>query len=88
MNAETTRWTIVVDYELDRSLRRHLADCGGKKGDISAFVTQAVNKALLRDAQVRNWERNKDLSEKDLEQLELSIADEVHAVRQQNSTNK
>jgi hypothetical protein len=83
MNSQTTRWTIVVDSDLDRNLRRFLADRGGKKGDISAFVTQAVNKMLLREAMQASWARNKDLSEEEITAFERLIEDEVKTARQQ-----
>jgi DNA-binding ferritin-like protein (Dps family) len=84
MNSQTTRWTIAVDRDLDRNLRRFLADRGGKKGDISAFVTQAVNKMLLREAMQASWARNKDLSGEDIASFERLIEDEVKATRQKN----
>jgi Arc/MetJ-type ribon-helix-helix transcriptional regulator len=83
MNSQTTRWTIVVENELDRTLRRFLADRGGKKGDISAFVTQAVSRMLLREAMQASWSRNKTITETDALEFERLIEDEMKAVRQQ-----
>ncbi len=82
MNAQTTRWTIVVDKALDRDLRRYLAENGGKKGDISIFVTRAVNKLLLREALKQSWSENADLSAAEIAALEDEIDNEVKTVRQ------
>lgn len=41
------RWTIVVDEETDRAVRTLIARNGGKKGDLSKFVTSAARKAAL-----------------------------------------
>ena len=44
---ELTRWSVRVSRQTDISLRSHLAERGGKKGDLSKFIEQAVNKELL-----------------------------------------
>ncbi len=45
---ELTRWSVKVSRDTDISLRTHLAERGGKKGDLSKFIEQAVNNELLR----------------------------------------
>ena len=45
---ELSRWTVKVSKDTDISLRSYLAVRGGKKGDLSKFIEQAVNTALLR----------------------------------------
>ena len=45
---EFTCWSVKVSKETDISLRTHLAEHGGKKGDLSKFIEQAVNNELLR----------------------------------------
>lgn len=50
MGEETVRWTIVVDKATDIDLRTHLAERGLKKGDLSKFVEDAVNRRLLRES--------------------------------------
>jgi hypothetical protein len=45
---EVTRWSVKVSKETDISLRTYLAERGGKKGDLSKFIEQAVNTELLR----------------------------------------
>jgi hypothetical protein len=43
MAASATRWSLVVSSETDRELRRFLAESGGgRKGDLSRFVEEAV----------------------------------------------
>jgi Arc/MetJ-type ribon-helix-helix transcriptional regulator len=79
MNEQMTRWTVVVDKKLDRDVRRSLADQGGKKGDLSNFVRQAVEAALFR----REWqaisEQNKGMTEAEVMAL---VNDEIAAYRQ------
>ena len=45
---ELTRWNLKVSRETDVALRTFLAERGGKKGDLSRFVEDAVNRAVLR----------------------------------------
>lgn len=51
------RWTITVDDETDRTIRTHLARSGGKKGDLSKFVTRAAR-------QVAFWETVDEVRDK------------------------
>jgi len=60
-----TRWTIKVSQEIDRNLRVYLAEHGGRKGDLSRFVEQAVEERLYRLTLDDVQERNADLSEAD-----------------------
>ncbi len=39
---DTTRWTVSVSKETDIAVRGFLAQCGMKKGDLSAFIEDAV----------------------------------------------
>ena len=49
MASSATRWNLVVSSETDRALRQYLAGAGGgRKGDLSRFVEEAV--------QARVWE--------------------------------
>ena len=42
-----TRWSLVVSKETDQSLRQYLAESGGgRKGDLSRFVEEAVRNQL------------------------------------------
>ena len=46
---DTVRWSLKVSRETDEALRAYLGRTGGRKGDLSKFVQQAVQ-ARLRDA--------------------------------------
>jgi hypothetical protein len=55
---DLARWNLKVSRETDVALRTLLASRGGKKGDLSRFVEEAVNREVLRetvrDIQARN----------------------------------
>lgn len=55
------RWTITVDEETDRAIRTHLARSGGKKGDLSKFVTQAARQAAFWETVDEVREKNRDV---------------------------
>lgn len=61
---ELARWNLKVSRDTDVALRTLLATRGGRKGDLSKFVEDAVNAAVLRetirDVQARNADRNAD----------------------------
>jgi hypothetical protein len=68
MSTTTTRWNLVVSKETDKSLRQFLADeGGGKKGDLSRFVEEAVKKHIfdLTLKAVRDQNANMDPAELD-----------------------
>jgi len=41
-----TRWNLVIPEKTDRAVRTYLARTGGKKGDLSKFVDEAVRRYL------------------------------------------
>ena len=47
MGEDSTRWTIVIDKLTDRKVRTRLAERGMRKGDLSKFVKDAVNRQLF-----------------------------------------
>jgi phage baseplate assembly protein W len=67
-----TRWTLVVSDETDARLRTFLGSRGAKKGDLSRYVEQAVNRALFEDTveavQERNLRYDPDVVMKDVEE--------------------
>ena len=78
MGAEA-RWNVKVSQTLDTDLRTFLAERGGKKGDLSNFIEQAVAKALLQETLRDVHSRNQDLSEDDaltLVESELALVRE------------
>jgi hypothetical protein len=42
-----TRWSLSIPEETDRAVRTFLARNGGKKGDLSRFVDEAVRRRML-----------------------------------------
>ena len=73
-----TRWNLSIPEETDRALRTFLARTGGKKGDLSRFVDEAVRRRVL-DLTVREIkDRNSRDDQKEL--LDL-IDEEVDATR-------
>ena len=69
------RWSIVVPEDTDRALRSYLARTGGRKGDLSRFVDNAVLVRLfeltVEDVKERNREQSQD---KILEAIEEALA--------------
>ena len=73
-----TRWNLSISEETDRMVRMFLARNGGKKGDLSRFVDEAVRRRVfdLTVSQVK--ERNAELDQREILGL---IDDEVSAAR-------
>ena len=73
-----TRWNLSISEETDRAVRTFLARNGGKKGDLSRLVDEAVRRHVfdLTIGQVK--ERNAGYDQ--MEILDL-IDDEVSAAR-------
>jgi hypothetical protein len=44
---QSARWTLTVSSDVDRRVRRYLASAN-RKGDLSAFVEEAVRSRLLQ----------------------------------------
>lgn len=75
---ELTRWSLKVSRETDIALRTLLAGRGGKKGDLSRFVEDAVNRQVLRETIRDIQARNVDADPAELERL---IDEEVTGAR-------
>ncbi len=66
MSATATRWSLVVSTATDRALRQFLAaQGGGRKGDLSRFVEEAVQARILelsvRQAKAENAGQESDV---------------------------
>lgn len=62
MATSATRWNLVVSAETDKSLRQFLADNGGgRKGDLSKFVEEAVRERIFLETLREAREQNKDV---------------------------
>lgn len=44
---DTVRWSLKVSRETDEALRAYLGQTGGRKGDLSKFVQEAVRARLV-----------------------------------------
>ena len=69
-----TRWNISVSPSTDRLVRVFLARSGMKKGDLSAFVDEAVRAEVLRRSAARLRERDPALSDTEAAELASSLA--------------
>jgi len=75
MATETIRWNLVVSAETDKSLRQHLAETGGRKGDLSKFIEEAVQKRIFEMTVQGIKEQNSSKSEEEINELvEASLA--------------
>ena len=72
------RWNLSIPEETDRAVRTFLARNGGKKGDLSRFVDEAVRRRVLELTVNRVKERNARYDQQGL--LDL-IDEEVDAAR-------
>ncbi len=72
------RWNLLIPEQTDRTVRTFLARTGGKKGDLSRFVDEAVRRRVL-DLTVHGIkDRNAGLDQQKI--LDL-IDEEVDAAR-------
>jgi len=76
-----TRWTLVVSEETDRALRTFLAQIGGKKGDLSNFVEEAVRDKLFTMTVNRIKERNSGSDQQDIMDIVDEAVEQVRASR-------
>lgn len=74
----TVRWSLKVSRETDIALRTHLAQSGLRKGDLSKFVEEAVQKEVFARTVAGIKQRNAGVS---AAQIESSIEDALAAVR-------
>ena len=76
--AELVRWTVKVSKDTDISLRSFLAQRGTKKGDLSKFIEQAVQKEVfaqtVADVQARN-------AKKTDKEIDAAVNDALRHVR-------
>jgi hypothetical protein len=64
---ETVRWNVAVSAEIDQSLRIFLASRGGgRKGDLSKFIEEAVRARILELTAEQAKAANTNISESDL----------------------
>ena len=79
MEAEAlVRWTVKVSKDTDVSLRSFLAQRGTKKGDLSKFIEQAVQKEVFAQTVADVQARNAQKSDKE---IDAAINDALRHVR-------
>ena len=74
----TVRWSLKVSRETDVALRTHLAQVGMRKGDLSKFVEDAVQKEVFARTVAAVKQRNAGVP---VTQIEAAIDDALAAVR-------
>ena len=77
-----TRWHLVVPEKTDLAVRRYLARSGGRKGDLSRFVDEAVRRHIFDLTVSQIKERNAGFDQQEI--LDLIDA-EVNAARADRS---
>ena len=73
------RWTIQVDDKTDRAVRTHVARRGGKEGDLSRFVEQAVKRAIFWETVDAARAHNNDVDPAEIEAAVDAALDHVRA---------
>ena len=64
----TVRWNVAVSADTDQDLRMFLASQGGgRKGDLSRFIQEAVRAHILELSAEQAKAANSDLSESEIE---------------------
>lgn len=77
------RWSIKVSPDTDLALRSLLGSQGGKKGDLSRFIEQAVIAAVFHHTVADIQARNRD-ADPEIVQSEIDAA--VHELRALNGS--
>ncbi|URI09482.1 ribbon-helix-helix domain-containing protein [Aquincola tertiaricarbonis] len=72
------RWSVMVSKETDLALRSFLGARGGRKGDLSKFIEEAVRWRMLDESMQQAREGFADLSADELQNL---VDEAVTAVR-------
>lgn len=66
----TVRWNIAISPEVDQSVRRFIAaQGGGRKGDLSRFIEEAVRVYLLEQAAGQAKAATADMNQEEVEAL-------------------
>jgi hypothetical protein len=66
----SVRWNIVVSPDTDQSVRMYLASQGGgRKGDLSRFIEEAVRAHILELSAAQAKATNAEISEVDLDAM-------------------
>ena len=85
MPEEAVRWSLKVSKDTDLSLRTFLGSQGMKKGDLSKFVEDAVNRRVLQCTLQDIWQRNADT---DPDEIQRIVDDAVSEVRTERRSKR
>lgn len=85
MREVTVRWTLEVSKDTDLSLRTFLGSQGMKKGVLSKFVEDAVNRRVLQCTLQDIWQRNADT---DPDEIQRIVDDAVSEVRTERRSKR
>ena len=75
---EAIRWTVKVSKDIDISVRTFLAQRGGKKGDLSKFIEDAVRWRIFERTVAETKARNANVPLRD---IESAVDEALAAVR-------
>jgi hypothetical protein len=81
MEKQAVRWSLKVSKDTDLSLRTFLGTQGMKKGDLSKFVEDAVNRRVLQCTVQDIWERNANADPDEVQRMVDEAVREVRAER-------
>jgi hypothetical protein len=81
MEELAVRWSLKISKDTDLSLRTYLGTQGMKKGDLSKFVEDAVNRRVLQCTIQDIWERNADADPDEVQRIVDEAVSEVRAER-------
>lgn len=81
MEDQAVRWSLKVSKDTDLSLRTFLGSQGMKKGDLSKFVEEAVNRQVLQCTVQDIWERNADADPDEVQRMVDEAVSEVRTER-------
>ncbi len=81
MEEEAVRWNIRVSKKTDLALRTFLGARGGKKGDLSKFIEEAVRWRVFHHSVQSIKERNASTDPDELQRLIDEAVREVRAER-------
>lgn len=81
MEEQAVRWSLKVSKDTDLNLRTFLGALGMKKGDLSKFVEDAVNRRLLQCTVQDIRARNADADPDEIQRIVDEAVSEVRAER-------
>jgi hypothetical protein len=81
MEEQAVRWSLKVSKDTDLNLRTFLGSLGMKKGDLSKFVEDAVNRRVLQCTVQDIRARNADADPDEIQRVVDEALSEVRAER-------